>query len=115
MGAEHEAVLGAFAHGLGIEIVALLSVLPEPSSFLPGLEVFDCLGIGLLAVLVGYGIEVYLRFGDVQQGFLSGLLAGFLGVQYVIGSGSDFLHEFLRRTYGCERLYFDHSVFLLWF
>ena len=67
VGAKHEAVLGAAAHGLGIDVVARLLVPYEPSPLLPEAEVLHRPVIDLGRVLVRHRIEIDFRLGDMKQ------------------------------------------------
>ena len=114
MGAQDEAVLGPFAHGLGVDIVLLLVVLDEPAFLPPLLEIGDGLVIGGLGVLIGDGVEVDFRLGDVQQGLLSGHGFGLGGVEDVIRRCRDLGHEVLRGTDGGKGFYAYHNYLFTW-
>ena len=109
MGTEDKAVLGTAAHRLGIDIVFGFAVLAEPAFLFPGLEIRYGLVIGALLVLAGNGAEVNLRLGDMQQGFLPGHRAGFLGVQDIIRGCGDLGHQIFGRTDCREGFYSDHN------
>ncbi len=100
--AQHKTVLCPSVHGLGIYVVARLSVLDQPSFVLPSLEVLDSLVVDPLVMVGENGIEIDFGFGDMEEGFLSGHLLGFLRIQHVIGGCSNFCHDPLGRTYCCE-------------
>ena len=110
VGAEHEAVLGALAHGLGVNVVALRRVSAEPSTLAPELEVLHRLVVHLGGVLVGDWLEIYLGLGDVQERLLPRHLAGFQGVKNVIRGCCDLGHNILGGPEGCKRFYSYHWV-----
>ena len=114
VGAQDEAVLGPFAHGLGVDIVLLLVVLDEPAFLPPLLEIGDGLVIGGLGVLIGDGVEVDFRLGDVQQGLLSGHGLGLGGVEDVIRRCRDLGHDVLRGTDGGKGFYAYHNYLFTW-
>ena len=110
VGAENESVLCAAFHGLGIDVVALLRVAPEPTLLLPLLEILHGLVIDLRVVILKDGIEVDLRLGDVEEGFLSGHLLGLFGVKHVIRRGCHLCHNIFRRPDRRERFYSYHNI-----
>ena len=82
--AKHETVLGALAHSLGVDVVALLGVAPEPALGLPFLEVLHGLVVDAGIVVFEDGVEVDFGLGDVQQALGTGHGLGFLRIEDVV-------------------------------
>ena len=114
MGAEDDAVLGALAHGLRIDVVHGLRVLDQPALFAPGLEVLHGLVVGALLVLAGDGGEVDFGLGDMQEGLLAGHGEGLFGIQDVIRRGGHFGDQVFRRTDGRKGFYSYHEGSVMW-
>ena len=110
--AHGQAVLRAALHRLGIDIIVLLGVLLQPSLGPPRLEILHGLGVDLLGVLVGDGIEVDLGFDDVQQRALRGLGLRLGGVQHVVGAGGHLRGMLLRRTDSAKGFDTYHFLFV---
>src|SRR5574344_159949 len=96
--AEHKAVLGAFSHSLCIYIIAWLRVADEPSVTLPFLEILYRLVVDSLVMVGQNGVEIYFRFRDMEQRFLSGHIFSFLGIQDIIRRRSHLRDNASRRT-----------------
>ena len=67
MGAEHQSVLSASFHSLGIDIVARLLVLHQPAVLLPLGEILHGPVIDLVVMVRQNRLAIYLRLGDVEQ------------------------------------------------
>ena len=114
MGAEDNAVLGAFAHGLGIHIV-LFPVFPyQPAVFLPELEVLHGLVIGALLVFPGNGVEVNFGLGDVQEALFSGHGLGFGRIEDIVRRSRHFRYQVLGRPDGRKGFYSYHGYLFTW-
>ena len=110
IGAQHKAVLGALPHSLGIDVIAGLVVLDKPAPVLPLLEIPYRPVIHPLVVVFQDRFEIYFRFGDMQQGFLSGHFFCLCGIQYVIGRRSHLGNNVFRRPYRRKRPYSYHNA-----
>ena len=110
MGAENESVLCAALHSLCIDVVALLRITLEPTLLLPLLEIHHGLVIDLRVVILKDRIEVDLRLGDVEEGFLSGHLLCLFRVQHVIRWCCHLCHNIFRRPDRRERFYSYHNI-----
>ena len=62
-------------------------------------------------MLIGNGIEINLRLGDMQQGLLAGHLLGLLGVEDIVRGSGHLGDQLLGRTDRRER--FDAYHYLL--
>ena len=109
VGAEHETVLGAAFHCLGIDIIALLGIPAEPSLSLPGLEVLDSLGIDLRIMIFEHRLEINLGFGDMEKGLLTGHFLGLGGVQHIVRRSRYFGDNIFRRTDRRKGFYSYHN------
>ena len=67
VGAQHDTVLGAVAHGLGIDIVALLLLPVQPTILLPELEILHSLVIDPRVMVFEDRFEIDFRLGDVEE------------------------------------------------
>ena len=109
MGTEDETVLRTHAHRLGIDIIAGLVVLHEPSPLFPQLEILHRLVIDGPGMFIGNRLEINLRAGNVQQTFFSGHLLGLQGVHHIVGRSRHFGHNFFRRTDRRKRFHTYHN------
>ena len=108
---DNYAVLRAAVHGLRIDIIVVLVVLHQPTVLLEGVEVLHSLVIDFGVMLVGAGLEVNLRLYDMVErlGVTFGLLAGFLGVEHVVGTRGDLSHKMARGTHTLKWFHFSHD------
>ena len=109
VGAEHETVLGAARHGLGIYIVAGRTVTHQPAALAPQAEVFYGLVVDAGVVVFQDGVEVYLRLGDVQQGLFSCHFLCLNRVENVIRGCGHLGDNGPGGPKGCKRLYSYHG------
>ena len=75
-------------HALGIDIQFVFLIAFQPAVIFESVEVFHHLKIHFGRVLIGANGQVNLSLGDVQQAvwIAFGFLAGFFGVQHVVGT-----------------------------
>ena len=75
-------------HALGIDIQFVFLIAFQPAVIFESVEVFHHLKIHFGRVLIGANGQVDLSLGDVQQAvwIAFGFLAGFFGVQHVVGT-----------------------------
>ena len=109
MGAEHQSVLGASFHSLGIDIVARLLVLHQPAVLLPLGKILHGPVIDLVVMIRQNRVEIYLRLGDVEQGLLTGHLLGFHRVEHIIRRCSHLCHNIFWRPYRRKRFHSYHN------
>ena len=110
VGAGHDAILPVGVgiggvHALGIDVKLFLLVLLNPTEILEAVEVLNDFQIGLeVAVLVAFG-QVDFGLGHVEQAVRIALafLAGFFGVQHVVGTRGEFLDDVHTGTPSFER------------
>ena len=100
IGSDNQPVLGVTVHRLGIDVVVLFVVLYQPALLLEHVEIFYGFVIHLGAMFVGSGSKINLGLDDVVERFLValGLLAGFFGVEHIIGARGNLLDHFFRRA-----------------
>ncbi len=88
IGSNNEAILGAAVHGLRIYIIVLGGILHKPAFLLESGEILHSLGIDLLIMLVGAGLEIDFRTDNVVERarIPFRFLAGFLGIEHIVGA-----------------------------
>ena len=70
----------------------------------------DPLATGLLVVLVGNRVEIYLGLDDVKQRTFRRFCLGLFRVEYVVGTRSHLRRILLGRTSAFKRFYLYHCV-----
>ena len=116
VGTDNDAVLPVklsvtVGHGLGVEVVVLLSVLHEPTLLLEHAELACTFGVAALVVLGTFGLEVDFGLDDMIETLLvvAGFDAGFIALEYVVRTALDEFNEVFGRTYAAERFDAGHS------
>ena len=111
IGPDDETVLRLAVHRLGINVIALLLVLDQPTTLLEETEVVGGLLIDTRIVLVGADGEIDFGFDNMIQRFFIalGLATRFIGIKHIVRAGNHLSNQVFGRTEAAER--FDGSHF----
>ena len=109
----HYAILSMSVHGLGIDVIMVVSILHEPTFTLKLGKVLCCTLIHTSIILAGAYGEVYLGLDDMVERLLvvASFCACFIRVKHVIWPAFHLLHQFTRWTQSFEGFYSCHYLF----
>ena len=115
MSANYKTVLRLTVHCLCIDVVMLLLVLNQPTFILELLEIFGSLLIDLWVILAGANRKIDLWLNDVIETLfvVASLCAGFLRIQYIIGTALNLFYKLFwwanatKWFYCCHRFIYE--------
>ena len=110
IGPDDETVLRLAVHRLGINVIALLLVLDQPTTLLEETEVVGGLLIDTRIVLVGADGEIDFGFDNMIQRFFIalGLATRFIGIKHIVRAGNHLSNQVFGRTEAAERFNGSH-------
>ena len=110
IGPDDETVLRLAVHSLGINVIALLLVLDQPTTLLEETEVVGGLLIDTRIVLVGADGEIDFGFDNMIQRFFIalGLATRFIRIKHIVRAGNHLSNQVFGRTEAAERFNGSH-------
>ena len=111
VGGEYNAILGVAVHCLGIEIIARLGVLHQPTFFDEMGELSLCFGIDTSVVFVSASWKIDFGTNDVVERFFitTTFFTRFYRIEHIIGTTADLGGEMCGGTKSTEGFYSRHN------